>query len=240
MTWSIVSVPVLSVQSTSIAPRFWMALSRLTMTFFLPIATAPLERQTVTIIGSISGVRPTATATAKKNASRPVALGQAVDDEDQRHHHQHEAQHQPGEPGDAAVEGRLRRLLRERLGHAAEVGVLAGGDDDGRRRAALDAGAQERDAGQLERRGRRAVALLDLELLDREALAGERALDHEQILGLDDPHVAGDHVAGGELDHVARHELRTAISRGLPSRRTVAVTEIMALSLAAALSALAS
>ena len=43
-------------------------MSRLTITFFLPIATAPFDRQTVTIIGSISGVRPTATATAKKNA----------------------------------------------------------------------------------------------------------------------------------------------------------------------------
>ena len=51
------------------APRFWMALIRLTMTFFFAIAMAPLERQTVTIIGSISGVRPTATASAKKNAS---------------------------------------------------------------------------------------------------------------------------------------------------------------------------
>src|SRR5665213_2722187 len=69
MTWSIVSVPVLSVQSTSIAPKFWMELSFLTMTFFLDIASAPLERQTETIIGSISGVRPTATDMAKKKAS---------------------------------------------------------------------------------------------------------------------------------------------------------------------------
>ena len=74
MTWSIVSVPVLSVQSTSIAPRFWMALIRLTITFLRLIASAPLERQTVTIIGSISGVRPTATATAKKKASPQLPL----------------------------------------------------------------------------------------------------------------------------------------------------------------------
>ena len=74
MTWSIVSVPVLSVQSTSIAPRFWIALIRLTMTFLRPIATAPLDRHTVTIIGSISGVRPTATATAKKKACIQLPL----------------------------------------------------------------------------------------------------------------------------------------------------------------------
>src|ERR1035441_9380064 len=45
-----------------------MALSRLTITFLRLIAMAPLERHTETIIGSISGVRPTATAIAKKNA----------------------------------------------------------------------------------------------------------------------------------------------------------------------------
>src|ERR1019366_7828885 len=39
------------------------------MTFFFDIASAPLDRQTDTIIGSISGVRPTATASEKKNAS---------------------------------------------------------------------------------------------------------------------------------------------------------------------------
>ena len=51
-----------------------MALIRLTMTFLRLIASAPLDRQTVTIIGSISGVRPTATATAKKKASPQLPL----------------------------------------------------------------------------------------------------------------------------------------------------------------------
>lgn len=45
-----------------------LRLSRLTITFLRLIASAPLERQTDTIIGSISGVRPTATAIAKKKA----------------------------------------------------------------------------------------------------------------------------------------------------------------------------
>ena len=83
MTWSMVSVPVLSVQSTSMAPKFWMEFRRLTMTFFFDIASAPLDRQTETIIGSISGVSPTATASAKKNASFPIVFGEAVDE---KHH----------------------------------------------------------------------------------------------------------------------------------------------------------
>ena len=69
-----VSVPVLSVQSTSIAPKFWIALSCLTMTLFFDIASAPFDKQTETIIGSISGVSPTATATEKKNASCQLCL----------------------------------------------------------------------------------------------------------------------------------------------------------------------
>ena len=67
MSW--VSVPVLSVHSTSIAPKFWIEFRRLTMTFLRDMAIAPLARLMVTIIGSISGVRPTATATANRNAS---------------------------------------------------------------------------------------------------------------------------------------------------------------------------
>ncbi len=58
----------------SIAPRFWIALSFLTMTFFFDMAIAPLERQTVTIMGSISGVRPTATESPKSRASTQLCL----------------------------------------------------------------------------------------------------------------------------------------------------------------------
>ena len=65
---SCVSVPVLSVHSTSIAPKFWIALSRFTTTLRRAIATAPLARFDETIIGNISGVRPTATASANRKA----------------------------------------------------------------------------------------------------------------------------------------------------------------------------
>ncbi len=77
-------------------------------------------------------------------------------------------------------------------------------------------------------------------LFHRQRFAGERGLDDEQVLRRNQPHIAGNHVAGGELDDVAGHELRSGISFGCPSRTTVAVTLIIALSLAAALSALVS
>jgi hypothetical protein len=65
---SCVSVPVLSVHSTSIAPRFWIASRRLTTTLLRDSTTAPLARVDVTIIGSISGVSPTATESANSRA----------------------------------------------------------------------------------------------------------------------------------------------------------------------------
>ena len=66
---SCVSVPVLSVHSTSMAPKFWIASRRLTITFWRDSTTAPLASVEVTIMGSISGVRPTATDSANKKAS---------------------------------------------------------------------------------------------------------------------------------------------------------------------------
>ena len=74
MMRSCVSVPVLSVHKTSIAPKFWIAWRRFTITRFFDMAIAPLARFTVTIIGSISGVNPTATATANKSASSQSPL----------------------------------------------------------------------------------------------------------------------------------------------------------------------
>ncbi len=51
-----------------------MEFSRLTMTFFRDMRMAPRDRLTETIMGSISGVSPTATASAKKNASPQLPL----------------------------------------------------------------------------------------------------------------------------------------------------------------------
>jgi hypothetical protein len=56
-----VSVPVLSVHSTVIAPKSSMASSRLTITLAAAIRRAPADRLTVTMAGS-SGVSPTASA----------------------------------------------------------------------------------------------------------------------------------------------------------------------------------
>ena len=69
MILSWVNVPVLSVQSTSTAPKFWIELIFLITVPFFAILEAPLTRLVVTIIGSISGVNPTATDKPNRKAS---------------------------------------------------------------------------------------------------------------------------------------------------------------------------
>ena len=64
-----VSVPVLSVQRISTLPKSSIADSCLTSTFFFVIRFAPWASVTVMIMGIISGVIPTASATEKRNDS---------------------------------------------------------------------------------------------------------------------------------------------------------------------------
>ena len=172
----------------------------------------------------------------------PVALGEPVDDEDQRHHHQHEAQHQPREPGDALVEGRLRRLLRRATGPCRPGRSLCPV-------ATTTAVAEPlstlvpRNAMLVSSIGAAAAAAFfsTSNFSTGKRLARERALDHEQVLGRDDAHVGRESCPRRRASPRRREPAaRPAISWGCPSRITVAVTEIIALSFAAALSALAS
>ena len=64
-----VRVPVLSVHRMSIEPRSWIAAIRLTISCWPAIRSAPRASVTETTIGSNSGVRPTASATANMNDS---------------------------------------------------------------------------------------------------------------------------------------------------------------------------
>ena len=53
----------------------------------------------------------------------PIALAQAVDQEHQRGHDRNEADHHPGDPGDALVEAGQHALLGDRASHLTESGA---------------------------------------------------------------------------------------------------------------------
>ena len=71
--------------------------------------------------------------------------------------------------------------------------------------AADDVGAHEADVRQVER-AVRALRAGVRELLRRHGLAGQRGLVDEQVLGLEQPQVGRDHVAGGQPHDVAGHQ----------------------------------
>ena len=64
-----VSVPVLSMQSTSMLPKPCMALMSLMMVCLRLMVRLPLARQAVITMGSISGISPTDTDSAKAKDS---------------------------------------------------------------------------------------------------------------------------------------------------------------------------
>ncbi len=75
----------------ALAPSTLNMLPKLELAPFLRLmASAPFERHTETIMGSISGVRPTATATAKKKAPFQSCFCEPVDEEDKGNHHGNE------------------------------------------------------------------------------------------------------------------------------------------------------
>ncbi len=136
----------------------------------------------------------------------PILLEDAIDDEHQRHHYQHEPDHQPGEPLDPAIEGGFNLLPGETAGHFAEVGPRPGRYDHRGGRAAFDAGAQEAGVEPLDRRNS-PTQVAGVGLLDWHGFPCQGGLDEEQVFGGKQPDVAGDHVAGREFDDVAGDKL---------------------------------
>ena len=68
-----VSVPVLSVQNTSIEPKSPIADNRFTITLFFFSDAAPWDKQKVITIGNPSGIAVIASAAANKNRSTKLS-----------------------------------------------------------------------------------------------------------------------------------------------------------------------
>ena len=88
------------------------------------------------------------------------------------------------------------------------------------RSAAFNARPHEANVLQVDRRiGGLGVRIV--ELLDRIGLSSKRTLAHEQVFRSENPHIAGDHVAGVQIDDVPRdqiaqrHLLRLAIPKDI-------------------------
>jgi hypothetical protein len=179
----------------------------LTITFWRDITTAPLASVAVTIIGSISGVRPTAIDSANSAASHQSPLAT---------------------PLITSTSGAITSMKRistqlTRLMPAWKALVP--------RSVAVTrcARAPKKVRSPVCTMSAVAVPLITLvpmksrfsrsstpaswsprsldELLDRHRFARQRGLADEQVLGGEQARIGRDHVAGRERDHVARHEV---------------------------------
>jgi hypothetical protein len=68
-------------------------------------------------MGNISGGE--ANRHREEKGASPVVLGEPVNEEDQRHRHRHELDHEPGEAIEALIEAGRRPVFRQRARHGA-------------------------------------------------------------------------------------------------------------------------
>jgi len=161
---------------------------------------------------------------------QPVVLGEAVDDEDDRHHHSGKADQQPADAVDTGLEG-VGRAVAGCVGgggmrrQRAEEAAAAGRHHQRGGRARDDIGAHEHQVGLIERAracrctGGGSWGALH-ELLDWHRLTGHRRLRNEQVAGAQHAAVGRDHVTGRQADDVARDQVaqRDLLRRGLRGR----------------------
>src|SRR4029077_5579704 len=109
-------------------------------------------------------------------------------------HYEYETNHQPREFLDATVEARFLLLPGEAAGYVTEVGVRAGRNYDCLGRAALDARSKKTGVAALQKADA-VTRVRRFHFFDRHRFAGQRGLYDEQVLGGNQSHVGGNHVA---------------------------------------------
>ncbi len=154
--------------------------------------------------GRSSGVRPTASASAKRNESTTGRCEIDVDGEDRDHEEQGDLNEQPAEAPEPVLELRLGRAEPEPLGDPAEHRVRAGLHHDGTARPAHHVRPLEERVRSL--RERRIGGEVARALLGGVALARQRGFVDEEVGGTKDPAVGRHGRARRKDDHIAGHE----------------------------------
>ena len=142
---------------------------------------------------------------AEQKGFQPVALGDAVDEEHQRHHDHHKADQHPRNGVDALGEAGLYRFPCYGRGHRTEEGLVAHADCHGGGTAGDHVAAHKGDVGVVSDTVLRGTDQRGL--FNGFALAGQAGLTDEQILGFQNADVRRDHIACREMHDVAHHQI---------------------------------
>ena len=134
-----------------------------------------------------------------------------IGDRDEQHEKDRQPQHQESELANASLKRVPRPFHGEPMGKSAKLGGAPGAHHEGCGDAADDRGAHADEVrglpGLLD--GRRKILRV---LFCRVGFSSEQCLVDEKVASGKQPAIAGDNVAGLQLDHVARNE---AIDRDL-------------------------
>src|SRR6516162_4847374 len=120
----------------------------------------PLARHRDGALGKIDGhdhrqhfgCQPDSNGEGEHERLEPITLSHAIDEKDARHHHCHEANHQPGETRYPSIKTSRSTLTYEHPGKLAEISAGAGLDDGRGANPAQHVAAHKADIGQVGRR----------------------------------------------------------------------------------------
>ena len=217
-----VSVPVLSVQKTSMLPRFSIASRRRTRTPRCAIVRAPRASVTLTIAGSNSGDRPTASAMANSSDSMARPAQDLIHGQHEQHHDDHHADEQVAEIAYAPGELGFRRTRGEMFGDGPEDRLPAGPRDQHRGRAAAHRRSQKHA---VRARGERRIGGPRARLLrHRKRLAGKARLADQEIACVEDAPSAGTRLPAARTTTSPGTRSRAADRARTPSRQARAVS----------------
>ena len=136
---------------------------------------------------------------------QPVALGDAIDEEHQRHHDHHKADQHPRNGIDTLGETGLHRLPSHGRSHGAEEGLVTHADRHGGGAAGDHIAAHKSDVGVV---GHAVLRGTDQRgLFNGFAFAGQAGLTDKQVLGLQNADVCRDHIACREVHDVSHHQI---------------------------------
>ena len=188
-----VRVPVLSAHSTSTPASSSMATSRLTMACFLASSRAPTAIVTDSTVGIATGIAATVSTRAncsvvRTGSPRRIAVTTITRDQRDREEDQVVADLEHG-----ALEMADGVRVLDQFGGLAEVGVSAGGVDQGADLTLPDDGSGEHGVAGLAGGGQR--------------LPGQRGLVDLDLVAVQQPGVGGDDVTQAQPDHVTGHQL---------------------------------
>ena len=141
----------------------------------------------------------------KENRVQPVSLHKAVQQQNHRHHEQHQPHQQPGHGIHPLFKGGLCLFFRKPPRHASQDRAVSHCGHDASGAPADHTASRKGQAALLKRRNLPAVR--KPRLLHRLALPGQGRLADEEILRLQDPQIRRDHIARRQVDHVPHHEL---------------------------------